>query len=156
VPAAVRVPDEDAIPTVADARSGLQFDRLVLLGPEAPVEAARVTSMPAALPNHVVVEDWGPGHMVLRIEPRAAVDAYVLVAENYYPDWRAEVDGKAGQVVRGDVSLITVPVPAGAERVRLEYRSPQYDAGRVITLASLALVAVVIVVPPILRRRRRG
>jgi uncharacterized membrane protein YfhO len=111
--------------------------------------------MPAALPNRLVVEDWGPGHMRLRIEPRAPADAFVLVAENYYPDWWAEVDGKAAPVARGDVSLIAVPVPAGAERVQLGVRSRQYERGRLITLLSLSLVAVVIAVP-LLQRRRRG
>jgi hypothetical protein len=154
VPAAVNVPDANAIPTVADSRSRLDFDRLVLLGPEASFEPAHIDSMPAAFANHVVVEEWGPGHMTLRIQPRAAADAFVLVAENYYPDWWAEVDGKTTPVLRGDVSLMAIPVPAGAERVELGYRSARYERGRTITLGSLLLVMVVLAVPPLVRRRR--
>jgi len=154
VPAAVKVPDENAIPTVADSRSRLEFDRLVLLAPDASVQPARVDSMPAPLANRVVVNDWVPGHMTLRIEPRTTTDAFVLVAENYYPDWWAEVDGKPAPVLRGDVSLIAVPVPAGAERVQLGYRSARYERGRTITFASLSLVVIVLLVPPLLRRRR--
>jgi hypothetical protein len=49
---------------------------------------------------------------------------------------------------------MAVPVPAGAERVQLGYRSREYERGRLITLLSLGVVAIALIVPPVQRRRR--
>jgi hypothetical protein len=154
VPAAVKVPDEEAIPAVADPRSQLSFDQLVLIDPEAPIDPLPVESLPVPLEATVAVESWDVGRMELRIEPPAPANAYVLVAENHYPDWRARVDGREAPVIRGNVSLITVPVPAGAERVSLEFRSEAYGKGRLITWISLVVIGGVILVPLVVERRR--
>ncbi len=77
------------------------------------------------------------------------------MAENYYDDWKATVDGVGAQVLRGNVSLITVPVPAGAAEVSLSFESADYRLGRMLTLASL-LLAVGGIVGPIAARRLRG
>jgi len=154
VPAAVKLPDDQAIPNVADPRSSLPFDRLVLLDPDAPVEPEPVDALPEPLDVRVLVESWDVGRMELRIEPEAPQASYLVVAENYYPDWRATVDGEPAPVVRGDVTLVTVPVPAGARRVTLEVHSGAYDRGKLVTLLSLAVVLVAMVGPAVARRRR--
>jgi len=156
VPGAVKVPDDEAIPNVADPRSRLPLDRIVLLDPAAPVEPDPVDSIPPATAASARVEDWAPGRMTVRIDPAAEDDAYLLVSENYYPDWHATVDGEPTPVLRGDVSLITVPVPAGAREVTLEYRSPAYERGRLVTILSLVIVIGLLVVPGVYRRSRSG
>lgn len=156
VAAAVKVPDEEAIPNVADARSRLPLDRVVLLDPDAPVEPAAVDSLPPALDVAATVAEWAPGRMTIRIDPAPERAAYLLVSENFYPGWTAAVDGDAAPVLRGDVSLITVPLPAGAREVSLAFTSPSYDRGRLATFFSLAAVAGLILVPGVLRRARRG
>jgi len=78
----------------------------------------------------------------------------VLVAENWYPDWHASVDGSPVQLLRGDYALLTVPVPAGAKQVELSFRSRDFEIGKMISLASLALLVAVAVLPAALRRRR--
>lgn len=96
--------------------------------------------------------------MRLRLEPAAPDAGYVLVAENFYPDWQATVDGQDTQVLRGDASLIVVPVPRGARELTLRFRSAEYERGRAITWVSLLLVAGVFAAPLAMRRvrARRG
>ena len=156
IPAAVKVPDEEAIPNVADARSRLPLDRVVLLDPEAPVEPVAVDSLPPALAVGATVAEWEPGRMTIRMDPAPDRAAYLLVSENYYPGWTAAVDGESAPVLRGDVSLMAVSLPAGAREVRLAFTSPGYDRGRMATFFSLAAVAGLILVPGVLRRVRRG
>jgi uncharacterized membrane protein YfhO len=67
-------------------------------------------------------------------------DAYLYVAENWYPDWTATVDGRAAPVVRAQHSMMAVQVPAGARNVRLTFTAPSYTVGKGISLATLALV----------------
>lgn len=84
----------------------------------------------------------------------ATAAGYVLVSENWDAEWRATVDGKPASVLRGDGTLITVPVPAGARQVSLDYEGRAYARGRAVTLVSLLVVVLGVVLPPIRRRRR--
>ena len=94
--------------------------------------------------------------MTIALDPAPPQPSYVLVSENWYPDWHATVDGAAAPVLRGDYALITVPVPAGAKQVALSFRSPDYETGKAISLMSLALLAAIALLPVALRRRRDG
>ena len=151
VPAAVKMPDEQAIPTVLDPRVG--FDQVVLLAPDAPVEPAAITSMPDPLSVSVSFEEWQAGLMKIRIAPAAPQSAYLVVSENWYPDWKATVDGVETPVVRGNVSLITVPVPEGAETVELSFESADYRRGKAVSFLSLGLVMLGLIVPSVMRKR---
>jgi uncharacterized membrane protein YfhO len=71
-------------------------------------------------------------------------------------DWRATVDGASAPVLRGDHSLITVPVLAGARRVELTYRSAAYARGKAVALGSLAVVLASFGLPLVRRRRNDG
>ncbi len=155
VPAAVKIPDEEAIPRLADPRGQLPLDRVVLLAPDARVRPVPIDSLPPALEVEARVAEWAPGRITIQMEPAPTDEAYLLVSENYYPGWQATVDGQPGNVVRGDVSLITVPVPAGSREVRLEFTSPAYARGRLITWISLLGVAALMTIPGVLRRRQR-
>ncbi|HKI95331.1 MAG TPA: hypothetical protein VJ992_08580 [Gemmatimonadales bacterium] len=144
---------DEQVMTIVNPRSKFDADRLVLLDPDAPVEPTPVDTLPPPLAAKVHVTAWGPEHMTLAIDPPAPQDAYVLVGENYYPMWHATVDGTPTQVLRGDVSLITVPVKAGAKLVELSYSREWFRTGKDITLAALALALIGLVVPVVLRRR---
>lgn len=154
VPAAVKVDDELAIGTVLDPR--VDPDRVVLLAPDAPVDPAAITALPEPLAVSTVFEVWEPGKMTIRITPPAPGDAYLVISENWYPDWTATVDGHPAPVIRGNVTLITVPVPKGAEVVELSFKSAEYRLGKAISFLSLGLVVLGFVVPAVLRKRARG
>jgi uncharacterized membrane protein YfhO len=65
------------------------------------------------------------------------------------------VDGRPTPVHRGDHALITVAVPPGAREVALEFESPEYPRGKVISL--LALLGLVgLWAWTFLRRRAAG
>ena len=94
--------------------------------------------------------------MRVRLGSAAPAAGYLLVSENWDAEWRASIDGKDARVLRGDGTLITVPVPAGARDVVLRYEGRSYARGRAITIASLLVVAIVLVMPPVIRRRRHA
>jgi hypothetical protein len=154
VPAAVKTEPDRIVPTLMDPR--LDFDRLVLFDTAQHVNPLPVTEMPAPSPSHATLTHWAPGRMSISLEPAPPVPGYVVVAENWYKDWRATVDGAPAAVYRGDRTLITVPVPAGARRVELVFDADDYRTGRTVTLGSLLVLAVGLVAPPLWRRRRRG
>ncbi|MFW6201319.1 MAG: hypothetical protein ACOC8B_01960 [Gemmatimonadota bacterium] len=63
--------------------------------------------------------------------------ALLVISDNYYEAWRAEVDGQRAPLLRADHTLRAVPVPAGTHTVELEYRS---DVLRASAAASVALL----------------
>jgi hypothetical protein len=151
VPQAVKALDEQLVPALMNPR--MDYDRLVLLPPDAPVTTPTLDSMPPPMASRASVTAWSPGEMTINLNPVPEHDAYLVVAENWYPDWHATVDGRAAPVLRGQYTLITVPVPRGARVVRLQFTSRIYAVGKDITLASLAIVAVLFGLPLVLKRR---
>ncbi|MBW8840145.1 MAG: hypothetical protein JF602_09920, partial [Gemmatimonadetes bacterium] len=151
--AAVPISASQIASTVVDP----QFapDRVVLVE-SAPGIAPGTIPNPLPPPSDVGVRvaEWQPGALRLQLDGPPPNAAYVLVSENWDAEWRASVDGKDATVLRGDGTLITVPVPAGAREVVLRYEGRAYARGRTVTLASLAVVACVLVLPPVFRRRR--
>ena len=154
VPAAATPPAKDqAAATLLDAR----FDpnRVVLLDTVPGMAPGTVPNpMPEAANVAVTFTEWKPGTMRMALGSGAPSAGYLLVSENWDQEWRATVDGRATPVQRGDVSLITVAVPAGAREVVLEYEGRAYARGRMITLVSWLIVVVALVAPIVLPRRK--
>ncbi|HTK31674.1 MAG TPA: hypothetical protein VL332_06900 [Candidatus Saccharimonadaceae bacterium] len=67
--------------------------------------------------------------------------ALVRMADLYYPDWVASVDGHDAPILRADYLLRAVAVPAGHHRIAFHFRSPAVRRGLFLSLASL-LVAL--------------
>jgi len=101
-----------------------------------------IDHMPPPSPSRATFTHWSPGRMSLTLDPPPSAQSYLLVLENWYPDWHATVDGANAPVLRGDHTFITVPVPAGARQVELTFASKDYARGRLITWGSLVLLAL--------------
>jgi len=154
IPAAVKGEADRIIPTLLDPR--LDYDRLVLFAPDEPVNPLPVDSMPHPSPARAQVAAWEPGRMTITLDPPPPERSYVLVAENWYLDWHATVDGVDAPVLRGDQTFITVPVPAGARRLELVYRSSRYRLGRMVSILATLIVAGFLVGPPLTKRFAPG
>ena len=154
VPAAAKVPDSLIVPTLLD-RSYPGFDRVVLLAPDAPIGPPPFSDAPPPSASRAAVTAWRAGGMTIALDPPPDQPSYVLVAENWYPDWRATVDGAPIDVLRGDYTLITVPVPAGARTVELVFRSRDYERGKRTSFASLAILLIAFAAGPVRARWRR-
>ncbi len=152
VPGAFKASDSSVVvPTLVDPR--IDYGRVVLFTPDQLVTPAPIREMPPPSPAHATVTAWEPGRMTIALDPAPPQPSYVLVSENWYPDWRASVDGAPTPVLRGDYALITVPVPAGPKQVALNFHSPEYQTGKAISLTSLVLLAAIILLPVAQRRR---
>ncbi len=148
--AAAKVPDELIVPTLMDQRFPL--DRLLLYPDTASVS---VDSLRGALPPDPAVRaalaHWEPGRIGVRLDGEDPRRLHLLVAENWYPDWRATVDGAPTTVLRGQGSLLSVVLPPGARAVELVFASRPYRVGRWISLAALLAIAGLWTIP-LLRR----
>jgi hypothetical protein len=150
---AFKVPDDQVISTLINTR----FDpaRLLLVAPDAPAGVATLTTLPDPVPIDVKAVQVRPGWYRFDLASPPARPSYLFVSENYYPAWRATVDGADTPVLRAQYALTAVPLPAGARSVELVLRSRTYRIGRLITLGTLLLVAGALTADRI-RRRREG
>jgi hypothetical protein len=113
---------------------------------------------PAAAPPSVALRASRPGPGRWEIEVSGANPSLVVVAESWFPGWKATVDGKDVEVVEADGAFLGIPVGAGDHEVKLKYHRPAAATpGRVVTGLTLAASLALIVAPgqPGRRRRRR-
>jgi uncharacterized membrane protein YfhO len=87
----------------------------------------------------VEVERVGWNDVRLRVD--ADDDALVVLADQYFPGWEAQVDGEPTPIRAANVTMRAVAVPAGAHTLKFEYRPAGWRFGLVLSLlGGLALV----------------
>jgi hypothetical protein len=145
--AAAKVPDAQVPPTVINPQ--FPYDRIVLYPDTAAVTPAPLQPgvLPDPAPVAARVTEWAPGRVRIALEGRAAQQTYLMVSENWYPDWRAEVDGKPVPVLRADHTFLSVVLPAGAREVVFRFESDAYALGRVVSAAAVLLIAALLAAP---------
>jgi hypothetical protein len=118
----------------------------------------RYDRRPAVEPPDVALQATRPGPGHWKVEVSGARPSLLVVAESYFPGWKATVDGKEARVVEADGAFLGVPVGPGTHRVELRYHRPAVvGLGRVITGLALLAGVVLVLMPgqPGGRRRRR-
>ncbi|HEX3579336.1 MAG TPA: YfhO family protein [Thermoanaerobaculia bacterium] len=78
---------------------------------------------------------------------------FVVISEEAWKGWRADVDGHPATVVRANHAFLGVFVPAGKHAIKLTYLPRSFVAGRAITFGMLAIIVLVIGVWTVMKRR---
>jgi hypothetical protein len=153
VPGAAKLVEDQVAPTVIDPR--FPRDAVVLYPDTAAVtpEVIRGGQMPVAAQVKPSLAEWAPGRMRITLAGRDPRQTYLIVSENWYPDWHADVDGKPVPVLRGDYALLSVVLPPGAREVRLHFASAAYARGKLVTSLAL-LLALGLMLQPLWSRRK--
>ena len=156
VPTAVKIADEQALAVISDPRSGFDPRKAILVPADSRVglDPKDVRALAPADSTPVTVERSADDVIRLSLGKPATANSYLFVSENYYPDWRATVDGKAADVLRAQFSLMAVPLTAGARSVELRVAPASYGTFRWVTFAALALVLATAVSGPLMRSRK--
>ena len=137
-PIAVKAPDDQVLATILNPRFDVK--RAALFDTSADVRATTgVQALPEPLAVTTTVSHYEPGKVRIDLSAPAPAGASLVVSENYYPGWKATVDGKPAPIGRADYTFIGVELPAGARTVALDFTSPTYERGKVITW--IAIVA---------------
>ena len=142
-PAIMKYPDSSVLDALHTANFPVRS--VALFDTSSKVEGAQATSLPAPLAMTTHVDTYEPGHIALTLSAPAPKGAALVVSENFYPGWRATVDGKQADAGRADLVLIGVPLPEGAKQVELTFASETYARGKAITLVALAISLVAVV-----------
>lgn len=92
-------------------------------------------------PEHVTVRAW------------TATRGVVVLADTWYPGWRATVDGREVPIAQVDYVLRGVPVGAGAHTVDFRYEPWTWKVGWIASGAAIVMISTAFLVG--MRRRRR-
>ena len=65
-----------------------------------------------------------------------------VLAEQYYPGWRASIDGVETAITRQDQVLQAIEVPAGPHTLQFKFRSAGLIPGAIFSLAGLAVLCI--------------
>jgi hypothetical protein len=151
VPAAERLDDATAATRMADPAWDPMG--LVLLAEDAADSAGGATESGVASDSGsstlTAVTIPAPGEVLVDTEGAAA--AWVVVSEIHDPAWRATIDGRAAPVLRADLGLLAVEVPAGKHELVLRYRPRTVPLG-----IGLSLLSAVILLTAGIHGRRRA
>src|SRR2546430_6059745 len=104
VPAAFKLDSATIIPTLLDPR--MDYSRIVLFASDQPVTPAPMQALPPPSTSRATVTSWQPGRMTVTLDPTPPQPSYLLVAENWYPDWQVAIDGQRGQLLRDRKSVV--------------------------------------------------
>ena len=80
------------------------------------------------------------------VEVDAAEPSLVVVAQTYYHNWRATIDGQPTALLRANVAFQAVQVPAGRHQLHFYYRDRAFEAGAWIALPAWAVCLICLVV----------
>ena len=96
-----------------------------------PVDGAKAAITSYRL-NEVTVQVETPGAALLRL------------ADLWYPDWEATVDGRPAEILKADYLLRAVAVPAGSHRVEFHFRPRAMRQGLLLSCGSLVVSLVLL------------
>jgi uncharacterized membrane protein YfhO len=103
-----------------------------------PVESQKTMNSPIA---STILRTNVSAHKI-EADVRTSTGAMVVIAQTFYHNWRAFVDGKPVQLWRANYGFQAVEVPPGEHRVEVVYKDYFFGTGAIISLVSLAAIAV--------------
>lgn len=95
------------------------------------------------LPGSVSLVSYDANKVV--VKTNAETSSMLFLSDNYFPGWRATVDGKEEKIYRANYTFRAVPVSAGEHTVMFMYYPSSFDKGVKITTATLFVLVVFIV-----------
>ena len=95
-----------------------------------------------------------PNRLELRVKTQGP--GFLVISENWYPYWRARLDGREVPLLRTNYTLRGLYLPGG-EHTLVVYYDPHWEKlGAGASALSLLVLLGIFVVSPIVGRRRHG
>jgi hypothetical protein len=76
----------------------------------------------------------------MTVKAKLSKPGFLILSENYYPSWKAYVDGREIKIYRADYLFRAVYLDQGEHEVRFVFESRPYGIGKISTLLTSALL----------------
>jgi hypothetical protein len=109
------------------------------------VDEQELATFPARpSPAKVEILERTPERLLARVEVETAGAAFLAFNQTWDEGWRARIDGVPARLLRTDICLCGLPVPAGIHRIAIEFDDPWMTRGLLLSfmfaLACLGLL----------------
>ena len=109
------------------------------------LEGAADAPQPTGAPGRAEITHYGPNEVT--VVTRADSTNYLVLADQYYPGWRAFLDGVEVPIYPANYIVRAVAVPAGEHTVRFVYAPRALAVGGLLSGLSLVLVVAALALP---------
>lgn len=109
------------------------------------IKALPPTSSPPAPRWKARIINYEPNRIVIETEKEGP--GLLIYSGNWYPFWRARVDGQEAEVLRANYTLMGISIPGGKHRVELWYEARLEKLGLLSMGLSLLFVALCLIFP---------
>ena len=103
-----------------------------------PAELAEVTSNAEFTGNVEIVDSDVNGY---RFSVQASTPGILVVSQNFYPGWKATINGSRASVFPADHALTGIAVPGGHYDVDFEFQPSSFKFGALLSIISVTLLA---------------
>jgi hypothetical protein len=90
----------------------------------------------------------------VNIATDASGEGILVLADSYYPGWKAYVDGKETTILRANHFYRAVRLPGGEHKVEFRYEPRSFKIGAMISLATLFLMTLISISVFVKQRKR--
>ena len=104
--------------------------------------------------GEVTWEERTPNHLALQVVSDRP--ALLVLSENWFPAWKATVDGVESPVLRANHTFRAVAVPQGSSRVEFRYASDLLRLSLFVSIFCILVLAIPLGMGVLERRRRRS
>jgi len=87
------------------------------------------------------------------IDTDNATDEMLILSDNYYPGWRASVDGSPTEIFRANCTMRAISVPAGRHVVSFVFMPASFFASTYISIAAAIVILFALIAAAVKRRR---
>ena len=113
---------------------GASFDPLSLAYVEDPSKRAAQTSGASSVKGNVTFKRDSPNQFSLGVSTE--IPRFVVISQNWYPGWRAAINGVQRRIFRTNGALMGIYVDSGDSRIEFSYRPSHYSLGVGLTCVS--------------------
>ncbi len=130
------------------------FARTVIVEREVPQPALARPEPVGDEVTPVVIVRYQADAIEMRVDASSA--GFVVVSDNYHPDWRAWVDGKPTEILRANHIMRALPVGPGSHLVTMRFLARAEIAGLLVSNLGWLMLVVVVALGVAKRRRAPG
>lgn len=90
----------------------------------------------------VIITNYSPNQIDLKVN--SDNEGLVIINDNYYPGWKANVNGKLEEVRLANYSFRGIKVPAGESNIKVYYEPDSFRLGLVLSAFSILAVGLIL------------
>ncbi|MBN1756307.1 YfhO family protein [bacterium] len=104
--------------------------------------------------GYAEIENYEANHFNVKVNMK--MPGFLVMSENYHPDWKAYVNGQQKDILIADYALRAVYLEKGDHLVEFKYQSDYLRLGKLITIPSLVILLGVIAFLGVRNKRNRS